>query len=253
MRRKKMTPTLFLLVLVPLALVPLLGGCAAMNTSVMETAETLEKGHVELGAEYVTGLELTTAVFFEEDDETFDADALGAVGCYGLRVGYGVTDRLELDAKLWASIGGMGWKLYGKYALTGEPSSTMWAVAPGVNRVTTDTDDDDEGSLEDYVAAVSTFGAEIPLIVTHRFNESVAVSGTVRYSIDAIDIAYPDGSPLEDLNAVDTLHRVGGVNGWTFTMGPVVLQPEVGVEMASQINGDFGFVPILAAGLGLEF
>ncbi|MFH1501415.1 MAG: hypothetical protein ABIG03_00060 [Candidatus Eisenbacteria bacterium] len=239
--------------LIVLAAALLLGGCAAMNTSVMETAETLDRGHVEVGAEYVTGLELSTTVFLEDDEETFDADGLAPAECYGLRVGYGVTDRLELNAKLWASIGGVGWKLYAKYALTDGTAGATWAVAPGVTRVTTDTDDDDGGSLEEYVASVSTLGFELPLIVTHRFNESVAVSGTVRYSLDAIDIAYPADSALQDLNDVYMLHRIGVVNGWTFTMGPLIFQPEIGVEMATQVNGEFGVVPVLAVGLGLEF
>lgn len=240
--------------LLVLAVVLLLGGCAAMNTSVMETAETLERGHFEIGAEYVTGLELTTAVFLEDDDSgTFDADALGVVECYGVRVGYGATDRLELDAKLWASMGGTGWKLYGKYALTGDSERAMWAVAPGITSVTTDTDDDGEGSLDEYMAAVSTFGGELPLIVTHKFNETLAVSGTVRYSFDSIEIAYPEGSPLSNLNGTHQLHRFGIVNGWTLSLGALRIQPEVGVEMASQVNGDFGLVPVFAAGLGFEF
>jgi hypothetical protein len=242
------------LLLCTLAAAPLVGGCAAVNTSVMETAEVLEPGHVEVGAEYVTGLELTTAVFLENDtSETFDADGLGAVECYGVRVGYGATERLEIDAKLWASMGGVGWKLYGKYAISQGQGDTAWAVAPGINRVTTDTEDDDEGSLDEYIASVSTLGAELPLLVTHRFNDWVAVTGTVRYSLDAIEIAYPDGSPLEDLNDVYLLHRLGVVNGWTFALGPLIIQPEIGVEMASQVNGGFGAVPIIALGAGLEF
>jgi hypothetical protein len=228
-------------------------GCAVMNTSVMDTAETMERGHVDVGAEYSLGLDLTTAVLLEDDtSESFTADRLAGSQTLGFRVGYALFDGFELRARLWASIGGAGAGLSAKYGLPMGGDRTSFAVAPGINAVTTESEGDD-GSLENWVADVSSLGVEIPLLVTYRLSGRVALTGALRYSIDVIDITFPEGSGLVDLNGTFTLHRLGIVNGWTFELGPLYLQPEVGVELASQINGDLGVIPVIALGGGLKF
>jgi hypothetical protein len=232
----------------------LTSGCAVMNTSVMDTAETIERGHVDVGAEYCLGLDLTTAVLLEDDtSEAFTAAGLAGSHTLGLRVGYGLFDNLELRARLWASIGGVGAALSGKYGLPMGGGGTSFAVAPGITAVATASEGDDNGSLEDWAADVSSFGVEIPFLVTYRLNEHVATTGVVRYSLDAIDIAFPEGSDLVELNGSFTLHRLGFVNGWTFELGLLYLQPEVGVELVSRVNGDLGPIPIFAFGGGLKF
>ncbi len=237
-----------------LVCVPVLCGCAAMSTSVMDTAEPLPQGHARFGTEYGTGLELTSTVLLSGDESgTFDADALAAIQCYGFYAGFGLTDRLELDAKVWASIGGAGFRLNGKYALSEPGGRSCWAIAPGVNAVTTGTDEEDGGSLDEYIADVSTMGLELPVLATHRFNDHLAVTATARYAVDLIEISFPEDSPLADLNDVYTLHRVGFVNGWTLCLGAFRLQPEIGVELAKQVNGDFGVVPVFAVGAGFQF
>jgi len=228
-------------------------GCAVMSTSVMETAETIEQGHLKVGADYNMGLEMTSLIFLEDDDsETFVATEMAGSEAWGLKLGYGITDNTELNAKLWTSIGGLGGRLYVKRALAVSDPHLSMAVAPGFTFVTTESEDDDEGSLEAYIAEVNSFGGEIPFIVTYRFNDVVAVSGIVRYSLDSIEIAFPTG-PLEDLNDSWLLHRFGFINGWSLDLGAFYLRPEVGVEMATQINGNFGYVPILGLGAGFEF
>jgi len=164
-----------------------------------------------------------------------------------------VTDRLELNGKVWAAMGGAGGRVYGKYRFTDRDARTSFAIAPGVTFVTTESDDEDEGSLDKYIADIRSSGLEFPLIVTHRLNEHVLVSGVLRYSLDGIELVFPEESGLTDLNEGFLLHRVGAVNGWSFEFGSLYLRPEVGVEMTTQANGDFGIVPVLAGGLGLEF
>jgi len=235
------------------ALLVLSSGCAIMSTSVMETAETVEAGHFKVGADYNMGLEMTSLVFLEDDEsETFVATEMAGGEAWGFKLGYGVTDNTEFNGKLWVSVGGMGGRFYVKHALNVPDPHLSMAVAPGVTFVTTESDDDDEGSLEEYIAEVNSFGGEIPFIVTYRFNEVVAVSGIARYSLDSIEIAFPEGA-LQDLNDSWLLHRFGFINGWSFDMGPFYLRPEIGIEMATQINGNFGYVPIVGLGAGFEF
>ncbi len=235
------------------SILALSSGCAIMSTSVMETAEVIDKGHMKFGADYNMGLEMTSLIFLEGDDsETFIATEMAGGEAWGFKLGYGLTDNTELNAKLWASVGGMGGRLYMKRALDVPDPRLSMAVAPGITFVTTESDDDDEGSLDEYFAEVHSFGAEIPFIVTYRFNDVVAVSGIARYSLDSIEIAFVEG-PLEELNDSWLLHRFGFINGWSFDLGTFYLRPEIGMEMATQINGNFGYVPILGLGAGFEF
>lgn len=236
-----------------LGVLVLSSGCAVMSTSVMETAEVVEAGHFKFGADYNMGLEMTSLIFLEDDDsETFVATEMAGAEAWGFKLGYGMTDNTELNGKLWASVGGMGARFYAKHALDVADPHLSMAVAPGLTFVTTESDDDDEGSLEEYLAEVKTFGGEIPFIVTYRFNDHIAVTGIARYSLDSISIAFPEGA-LEDLNDTWMLHRFGFINGWSVDMGPFYLRPEIGIEMATQINGSFGYVPIVGLGAGFEF
>jgi hypothetical protein len=225
-----------------------------MNTSMMETAETVEAGHLKLGAEYNMGLDITSTVFLEDDtSETFTATELMVGETYGVRFGIGVTDRTELNARFWVSIGGIGGKLYAKHALTERGAGTSWAVAPGLTFVTTESDDDGDESLDDYIAEVKTFGVEIPVIVTHRFNDVFCITGVVRYSFDSVAIAFPAESPLEDIGETGFLHRLGIIVAPSLDLGIFYLRPEIGVELAGRIHGELGYAPIIGLGAGFEF
>ncbi len=134
--------------------------------------------------------------------------------------------------------------------LAGRGAATSWAVAPGLTFVTSESDDDDEGSLEDFIAEVTTFGVEIPVIVTHRFNDVFSITGVVRYSLDSVSITFPSGSPLEDIGETAFLHRLGAIGAPSLDLGVFYLRPEIGVELAGRIHGDLGYVPIIGLGAG---
>lgn len=240
--------------LVSFAGLALLAGCAGMNTSVMETADVLEPGHIEFGAEYNLGLEMASTVFLEDDtSDQFTAEALAGADVWGVWTGIGLGKNLEADGMLWASFGGSGGKISVKYRLSEPGARTAYAIAPGVTFVTTDSTDDEEGSLEDDLASITSRGLEIPFILTRKLHERISVTGVARYSVDFVDISYPDDSALAYLGDGHTLHRFGLINGWCFRTGGMSLRPEFGVELASQVNGSIGIVPIIAVGVGFDF
>ena len=94
-----------------------LSGCAVMNTSMMETAETTKPGHPKFGVEYGYGLDLTSTMFITSvDNETnFDATGLLSLPVYGMKAGIGLTDKMDINGKVWISLGGVGSKVYLKY------------------------------------------------------------------------------------------------------------------------------------------
>ena len=230
------------------ALLMFLSGCAVMNTSMMETAETVEPGHPKFGVEYGYGLDLTSTMLITSvDNETnFDATGLLSLPIYGMKAGIGLTDKMDINGKVWVSFGGVGSKVYLKYRLPYASEKASLAIMPGLTFVTTESDDEgEENSLD--IAEINSFGFEIPFLATYRAGKALALTGMVRYSADFISIVEAD------IDEAFMLNRLGVVGGLSLELGPLYFRPEVGVEMASQKYGSFGIAPIFAIGTGFDF
>jgi len=86
-----------------------LSGCAVMNTSMLETAETTKQGHPKFGVEYGYGLDLTTTMLIENipsDSTNFNAKRLLSLPVYGMKAGFGLTENMDINGKIWVSFGG---------------------------------------------------------------------------------------------------------------------------------------------------
>lgn len=226
-----------------------LSGCAVMNTSMMETAETTRPGYPKFGVEYGYGLDLTTTMLIKENDTdtdtAFDATGLLSLPVYGVKAGIGLTDKMDINGKLWISLGGVGSKVYMKYRLPYNSEKASIAIMPGLTFVTTESDDEEEeGAIE--IADINSYGFEIPFLATYRVGKALAFTGMARYSADFISINEAD------LEEAFMLNRFGVVGGLSLELGPIYLRPEVGVEMATPKNGTFGVAPIFAIGAGID-
>ncbi len=228
-------------------LVMFLSGCAVMNTSMMETAETVKPGHPKFGVEYGYGLDLTSTMLITSvDNETnFDATSLLSLPIYGMKAGIGLTDDMDINGKVWVSFGGVGSKIYLKHRLPYDSENASLAIMPGLNFVTTESDDEEESSLN--IAEINSFGFEVPFLATYRVGEALAFTGMARYSADFISIVEAD------IDEAFMLNRFGFVGGMSLELGPLYFRPEVGIEMASQKYGSFGLAPIFAIGAGFDF
>ncbi|MEA2096583.1 MAG: hypothetical protein U9P73_07835 [Candidatus Cloacimonadota bacterium] len=224
-----------------------LSGCAVMNTSMMETAETVEPGHPKFGVEYGYGLDLTSTMLIMDNETNFDATGLLSLPVYGIKAGIGLTDKMDINGKVWVSLGGVGSKVYLKYRLPYDSEKASIAIMPGITFVTTESDDEEEeGSIE--IADINSYGFEVPFLATYRVGKALAVTGMVRYSADVIKIEEGDANYKAFM-----LNRFGVVGGLSLELGPLYFRPEVGVEMASQKYGNFGAAPIFAIGAGFDF
>ena len=224
-----------------------LSGCAVMNTSMMETAETVEPGHPKFGVEYGYGLDLTSTMFITSvDNETnFDATGLLSLPVYGMKAGIGLTDKMDINGKVWISLGGVGSKVYLKYRLPYDSEKASLAIMPGLTFVTTESDEEEENTLD--IAEINSYGFEIPFLATYRVGEALAFTGMARYSADFISIVEAD------IDEAFMLNRFGVVGGLSLELGPLYFRPEIGVEMAAQKYGSFGAAPIFAIGAGFDF
>ena len=220
-----------------------LSGCAVMNTSLQETAEIVKPGHLKFGAECGYGLDLTTT-YFRTGDEIFKEKGLLVLPIYGAKAGIGLTNEMDINAKVWVSFGGFGSKFYLKHKIPYNSEKITMAVAPGITFVTTETDEE-EGDID--FADINTLGGELPFIITYRVGKNLALTCMTRYSADFITIEE------KDFKAEFILHRLGLIGGISLNLGPLYLRPDVGIEMATPENGNFGIAPIIAIGAGFDF
>ena len=231
-------------------MVGIFSGCAVMNTSMQETAETVKPGHPKFGVEYGYGLDLTSTMLVTSvESTTFDAKTLLSLPVYGMKAGIGLTDEMDINGKVWVSLGGVGTKIYLKHRLPYGSENVSTAVAPGLTFVTTESEEE-EGAID--IADIKSYGCEIPLLVTYRVGEALTFTGMARYSADFISIEQPG---IEEIKIEEAfmLNRFGFVGGLSLEFGPFYLRPEVGVEMATPKNGTFGAAPIFAIGAGFDF
>ena len=230
-------------------MVGIFSGCAVMNTSMMETAETVKPGHPKFGVEYGYGLDLTsTMIITSVESSTFDAQKLLSLPVYGMKVGIGLTDKVDINGKVWVSFGGVGFKGYLKHRLPLNSEKASIALAPGLTFVTTESDEE-EGAID--IADIRSYGFEIPFLATYRVGKALAFTGMARYSADFISIEQP-GTEEINIDEAFMLNRFGVVGGLSLELGPIYLRPEIGVEMATPKNGTFGAAPIFAIGAGFD-
>ncbi len=236
-------------------MIGIFSGCAVMNTSMMETAETVKPGHPKFGVEYGYGLDLTTTMLIKDinTDTAFNATGLLSLPVYGVKAGIGLTDKMDINGKLWISLGGVGSNIYLKYRLPYDSEKASIAIMPGLTYVTTESDDEEEeGVIE--IADIKSYGFEIPFLATYRVGEALAFTGMARYSADFISIEQP-GIEIGDISIDEAfmLNRFGVIGGLSLELGPLYLRPEIGVEMATPKYGTFGAAPIFAIGAGFDF
>ncbi len=182
-----------------------------------------------------------------EEETVFNTTGLLSLPVYGMKAGIGLADNMDINGKVWVSLGGVGAKAYLKYRLPYHNEKATIAIMPGITYVTTESDDDEEENTIEF-ADINSVGFELPFLATYRVGSALAVTGMARYSADVITIE--EGNTEYE---AFLLNRFGFVGGLSLELGPLYIRPEVGVEMATQKNGVFGAAPIYAIGAGFDF
>jgi len=225
-------------------------GCAVMSTTVLETAETVDPGHFKIGLDGGIGIDLVSPVFFQDDTNNVNNDhELNAFPVSGLKIGFGVAEDYEINAKYWLVLGDIGIKLYIKHQLSPLSDNTFIAVLPGISYLLTGSEDDTSSSANEYPRATA-YGINLPIIMSHRFNEYFTMYGSVRYSLNRVHVSK---SETMDFYGTYMVNRLGIITGISIEPRLFYIRLEIGLECAKMVNGGYGYLPIVGTGIGLEF
>ncbi|NOZ74560.1 MAG: hypothetical protein GXO90_04180 [FCB group bacterium] len=221
-----------------------------MSTTILETAETLEPGHMSVGIDGGWGIDLTSSEFISDDDTSGVNDhLLYAHTVSGFKIGVGITDNIEIDVKSW--LGGLnnaGMKLYWKQRISSVDDSTHIAILPGISHITSGSEKDSSPAAF-HTPDISAIGFNIPVIISRRYSDKFSLYGAGRYSINRVRITR--GSELM-IDETYWINRLGMLAGFSFDPGHFYFQFEMGMEGAKRFGDGYGIAPILGIGFGLK-
>jgi len=226
--------------------------CAVMNTATTETAEVLSPGMIKVGYELSTGVDLKSVVFLPEDSTgTYDSQALNSITVNSLKLGVGIIEDFEVDAKFWTYYGGSGQKYGIKYQLPFGDDKHKFAFSPAISIVkTSNYDDEEEDWIDNLVGKAKVISYEFPFISTYRPHKNFALTNVIRYSQDNIELKFHDS--LEKLSGDYNLERIDVIIGLSFDARIFYLRPDFGCTVARRNDSKWGVVPIIGLGLGLD-
>lgn len=226
--------------------IPYYYGCAVMSTSILETAETLEPGHIKIGLNVGNGLDLTTTSISNDTVRFTDNDRLFGLPTYGLKLGIGLSPGLEMNTKYWFSLGGVGSQIYVKKHIITLNENIKIAFLPGLAYVFSEVDTSDA----DELPAVKSYGVFLPIITHYKVNSNFLLYGSLRFSYDFVKLLYKDTNNYTDKS---NIYRVGLITGFSLEFSRVYLRWEIGVEHVNNNYGFVGYLPMNNGSLGFKF
>lgn len=239
--------------LILLALLLCLSACASIDGSLMDTAETLPKGHLRVSGYETTAIPAYNFITDHQNDpgNPDSEDKIYSVAALGLKLNYGLMENYELVISTDISIALNNAKLGLKYSLNRPDETFRMAIMPSVYF----SNGGDEGLIDpgggngenmDYRVR----GVELPLLVTYRVGVfAVTLSPRISYN----RISYRRTGEDRDWDVYES-YMAGLVASPSFKLKILTITiPELGVYFYPVKDGDFQVQPALTFGLGLEF
>ncbi len=240
-----------------------LSGCAVLDVSSMETAVPLSPGKFEVSNYVTNGLELPSAVVFDNIDgsespshDTVIIATTSTVGGYKLNVG--IKKNLELCARYYANNSKgddyhaetSGFRVGGKATLW-QDHNLYFAIAPSMNIVNgksrTWNGYDYWSSWLPEDVTYKSLGYEAQFIATYAPCPYISLTALQKYNFNFYDETYNGYSyPTQEIKHWGT--KINIKIGYK----PVFLIFEGGLETVPVVNGKKTYIETAAVGLGFR-
>lgn len=244
-----------------LALVPglalVLGGCATIDSSMLERAQTLEKGKFEASA-YSGSLLLAHSFISNElyqpgDPNPDPADVV--VSSIGFKLSYGLNSQAELIASSNLSKPLYNGKLGLKYRLGEASTEHCWAIMPAVYY---SNGEDDASNLDVGGSGAGTYidyrvvGFEMPVLHTWTVDENLALTFCAKGAFNVFDYQKYRSDNQVGSGTHQSLLGALIISPSFKVKGLIFTAPELGLYYFPVKEGGHHLQPTLSFGLSLE-
>lgn len=222
-------------IIIPTILLSLLSACSIMDISMQETAVPLNPDKFEVSLYEGLGLDLESML-----REGSPESHLEGWFVTGSKFGVSLSPTADLTGRLYFSGYTVGGKL-GPKLLVRQKGNNYLALAPALTALSS------KGEAENNI--YSSYGAELTFMSSWVLNPVMIPTLGARINYDYM--VRHDAAE----GAADTFSLVhGGVTGsLRFVAGPIMIHPEMGVEIAPMQGGFMKLFPTGSLGLGIQF
>ena len=237
-----------------------MAGCATIDTSVMETADTLRPGSIKAGIFHTTNLVIDDIMQVE------NPQAKGLVnfkkiphqnGTSGIRASFGVTENTEVIAK---ACSGSTCKIGLKYKFPSENPNQIVAIIPTYSYFSAKFDENGSSwAKSDYNAEkYHCYGYELPVLFTTKTSDNSSYTFSVRAAFYPVDFeknyhVYNGHSYVLESYKGQKKVLVGGI-GYNVNVASsnFYFSPYFGIDYVHVDGGKKGFVPNIGIGYGFQ-
>ncbi len=225
-----------------LATTGLISACSVLDIATLDTATPLPAEKVKVGAYTALGLDLSSML--EDNDDNESEDGAYIMPVVGFDFDYGFDGKSELGGKVWTSLFNLGAQLHGKILVYNEGSHYV-SVKPGLSVIGfphffAEWDDDLD-------APYTAYGGLLQLLYTYQADDDFSLTAALRGNVSILQTRDSEGN----IESEDLLYSFGPRANFTISLGPVALTPEAGVEVTTILYDDLTIIP--AFGLGIRF
>jgi hypothetical protein len=249
----------------------LIDNCAVVNNNICQTAETVPKGRFRVGGGFGTGVDawfngdmthsdrfkdssLTVQTLHSSDD--FSSFLINNYFNFFADAGYGVADKLEVNAKLWLSVGLQnipGIRAGVKLGFLDSTSALRMAIMPGILYGMYQQIYDFDASWDaskDYYADVHLVGIDIPFVVSYKIIDKLQIYLAPSYSCYYMFTSKREtGYPPYSMYLNNTALHIG-LSG---KFHRFFVRPEYGLSFQFGTNGHTVLSNTFGMGWGFEY
>ncbi len=220
--------------------------CAVMNTNINETAETLKPGEFKISSEVSYSSEYLN--FLETKDY---GDTIAYLSYFipiaNFKFRIGIKENMDIGASFWGDAWGtMGSKFNLKYRILKDENFSI-AFYPGINFAK-------NSGKEMSNFAFKSFGIELPLITSYRYNKNFITYFAFKYGYNRFNLIFYDY--YFDSNfylGINNIHHLSMVSGFSIELKRFYWQPEIGFIGRIKSDGIYPVLPIMSLGVGWKF